>query len=265
MTTYPKTHAMITFGTHESLKCIEALKPYNKNYCKYYGLDYYHVDIPVNDLYPKYVNTLNRAPHTLKFSVLLYFLDTIDKKYDYVWWCDSDIVMLNRFSIIDIVNSDADKFFPLYNIFTNTLCYNIHGGLYCLKNTPDNIKFLEHCAFDFKYSHYYLRSHYDPPGNVLDELIMQECNKLFNNTTQYMHVSKFMGQVDIDVEDIPSGASVYRASDGNYYVFSLNECPDYRSKEITCVHIFGKNKVKNTNKCIEVLDVNRCFSYSASL
>ncbi len=264
MNTYPKTHAIITFGTHKSLECLLAVKPYNESYCKHFGIDYYHIDISINDLYPRYVNTLNRAPHTLKFSILLYFLDNVKKKYDYIWWCDSDILLFNNFSILSLLKEDANRLFPVYNIYTNHLNFRIHGGLFALETSIDNINLLQKGAFDMIYSPFYFRFIYDNFSNTLDECILGECSSIYKEGSQFIHVSNFMGQPDISINDVPLGA-VMQDSHDKHYIFSLNEFPDYKSREVTCVHVFGENKIKNISKCIEVLDAARCFDYSTNL
>ena len=229
-----KTHAIITFGTHESSKCIQAIKPYNERYCKHFGIDYYHIDISVNDLYPKYINTLNRAPTTFKFSVLLYFLDTVQKRYDYIWWCDSDIIFFNRFGVQSMLNGNAERLFPIYNIFTNYVNFRIHGGVFSLRVTPENVALLEKAAFDMQYSPFYFRSKFDTISNTLDECILSNCASSFKEGTQFTHVSSFMGQSDISINDVPLGA-VMQDSHDKHYIFSLNEFPDYKSRKL---HVF---------------------------
>ena len=260
----PITHAVVTFGTHKSLECLLAVKPYNENYCKHFGMDFYHIDIPIKELYPKYVNTLRREVTTLKFSVLLYFMDNVKQHYDYIWWCDADIIFFNSFGINTLVNRGSERLFPIYNIFINGLNFRVHGGLYALQTTSKNISLLERGAFDINYTNYYFRYWCDNATNTLDECMLSEFSHLYKEGTQFLHVSNIMGQIDVDVKDIPVGAPIAHL-DGKNYVFNTHDIPDYKAGLCTCIHVFGKNKLKNINRCIEDLDANGHFNYSTNL
>jgi len=264
MNVLPLTHAVVTYGAGKSLDWILTTMQYNKEYCRHFGMDYYHIDIPIEELYPKYVNTLRREITTLKFSVLLYFLDTVKRHYDYIWWCDADIIFFNNFGINALINKGSERLLPIYNIFINDLNFRVHGGLYALQTTNKNISLLDRGAFDINYSNYYFRYCYDNISNTLDECMLSEFSRLYEEGTQFLHVSNIIGQIDVGIKDIPVGASITH-SDGKNYVFNVHDIPDYKAGLCTCVHVFGKNKLKNINRCIEGLDANGCFNYSAYL
>lgn len=256
-----KTHAIVTFGTGDSLKCLEITKQYNQRYCNHYGIHYHIIDNPETVLYPKYVNTLDRAPQTLKFSALLYFLSNTVGEYDYVWWCDTDVILFNRFNICDMLASNSDGLLPLYSTTTLSSRFIIFGGLFCLKVTPDNISLLEDCAFNPRYMPQYYKSTHRLLDNNLDEDILSIALSRSCGNFQYVHPSTYIGQMDITFLGKIPNAVTFMSLDNKKFVFNPYVFPYCVDSKVTCAHIFGAEKILNIHRCTTLLKENKLLDY----